>query len=78
MGKIVISHRNLTPWPDRIFTKINFIYTNQFLSVIQEPTQLARKICEKKLKSPHPSAHGYTGPMGGGGVGWSINQFQIR
>ena len=54
MGKIVISHQNLTPWPGRIFTKINFIYTNQFLSVIQEPTQLARKICEKTLKSPHP------------------------
>ena len=55
MGKIVISHQNLTPWPVRIFTKTNFIYTNQFLSVIQEPTQLARKICEKKLKSPHPT-----------------------
>ena len=55
MGKIVISHQNLTPWPVRIFTKTNFTYTNQFLSVIQEPTQLARKICEKKLKSPHPT-----------------------
>ena len=54
MGKIVISHRNLTPWPDRIFTKINFIYTNQFLSVIKEPTQLARKICEKKVKITAP------------------------
>ena len=58
MGKIVISHRNLTPWPSTIFTKINFIYTNQFLSVIQEPTQLARKICEKKLKSPHTLVEG--------------------
>ena len=55
MGKIVISHQNLTSWPGRIFTKINFIYTNQFLSVIREPTQLARKICEKKLKSLHPT-----------------------
>ena len=58
MGKIVISHQNLTPWPGRIFTKTNFIYTNQFLSVIQEPTELTRKICEKKLKSPHPSVEG--------------------
>ena len=57
MGKIVISHQNLTPWPGRIFTKINFIYTNPFLSVIQEPTQLERKICEKKLKSPHPTVN---------------------